>query len=107
MIFFWKFVLLSGQIRPKLGPPKAHIGFQEIFQGLLSHRLGGKKAIDVAPKMNIWWQELVQGLLSHCLGGKRHRWDPKKLIYSGRNSFRDFCANVWAEKKAIDGAPKN
>ena len=32
---------------------------------------------------------------------------PKKLIRGGMDSFRDFCANVWAEKKAIDGAPKS
>ena len=37
---------------------------------------------------------------------KKHRWGPKKLIRNGRNSLRDFCANVRAETKAIDGAPK-
>ena len=87
-------------------PKKRTLGSRKFFKDFCA-TVWVDKAKDGTPKMNIWWQELVQGLLSHCLGGKRHRWDPKKLIYSGRNSFRDFCANVWAEKKAIGGAPRN
>ena len=96
-----------GRYGQSWGPQKRTLGSRKSFKGFCPTVWAEKKAIDGAPKMNIWWQELVQGLLFHCLGGKRHRWDPKKLIYSGRNSFRDFCANVWAEKKAIGGAPKN